>query len=743
MPASLLRALQGAFPGTSRPRTWLGLVLVPVLVAGLLTWAFWSPLTNHGVAAAAVVNLDEPVKVGEQLVPLGRQLADNLVNGDDKRYQWTLTDEEDAREGLRDGKYAAVVTVPRAFSARATSYATAEPMDATQATLQVETSPSAGLADPRAGRDVADAAVKALNTQVVRTYLDNVYVGFATLHEQMGEAADGADRLADGTGDLATGTRKLATGARGLAGGLGDLTTGSAQLAQGTGQAATGSARLATAAGQLSTGARQLANGTGRLADGATKLAGGLGKAARDTRKLPAATRKLADGARQVANGNRRLSDTAGPIADRIIDAIDDLPSADSVSAELNRLAEQCRRSDETEGDDFCAGLSQAADRLSAIAGDIDGMKARARSGAAEIKQSLGKLAGGAEQVADGTAQLATQSKALVGGIATAATGAKRLGDGIKEAGTGARKLSTGASALSQGATTLASGASRLDAGARRLATGAAQAAQGAKGLATGATRLYGGASQAEDGATALAKGLTDGLDQVPDYDETERRHLSEVAATPVAAPAAAGDELGGPVAAAFFLVFALWAGALATYLVIRAVPPFALTSRLSTWRLAGQAVLPGATVALVTGALLALGLAPFLDLGPGAALALLGVTLPAALSFTLLGQGLVALLGRTGHLIALAVLVLTLATGTLSSIPAPLAALQTLLPTHGAVTALRAVVTGADTGLAAGLAHLVLWLLVGLAATIFATERRRTLSPRRLRLDSRDLEPI
>ncbi|PZG54432.1 hypothetical protein C1I98_04035 [Spongiactinospora gelatinilytica] len=141
-----------------------------------------------------------------------------------------------------------------------------------------------------------------------------MYVGFATLHQQMGEAADDADRLADGTGDLA-------------------------------------------------------------------------------------ATRRLADGARQVADGNRRLYDTAAPIADRIIDAIDDLPSADSVSAELNRLAEQCRTSpsEETGGEDFCAGLSRAAGRLSAIAGDIDGMKARAGGGAAEIKQSLGKLAGGAE----------------------------------------------------------------------------------------------------------------------------------------------------------------------------------------------------------------------------------------------------------------------------------------------------------------------------------------------------------
>ncbi|MEW9549775.1 hypothetical protein [Nonomuraea sp. NPDC050783] len=741
MPASLPRAPHRAFPGT--PRTWLGLVLVPVLVAGLLTWAFWSPLTSHGVAGAAVVNLDEPVKAGGRTVPLGRRLADELVHGDDKRYQWTLTDERDAREGLRDGTYAAVVTVPRAFSARATSAATGEPLAATQATLRVETSPSAGLADPRAGRDVADAAVKALNTQVVRTYLDNVYVGFATLHEQMGEAADGADRLADGTGDLADGTGQLATGARTLATGLGDLRTGGAELARGTGQAAQGTARLATAAGQLSTGAGRLAAGTGKLAGGSAELSAGLAKAARDTRRLPAATRRLADGARQVADGNRRLADTAAPVADRIIAAIDDVPSAASATADLNRLAAQCEARAGDGSDGFCAGLSRAAGRLSSIAGDIDGMKARARSGATEIKQSLGALASGAEQVADGTAQLAGRSRTLTAGIASAATGARRLDKGVKAADAGARELATGAGALAKGATSLASGASRLDAGARRLATGTARAVEGATGLAGGAARLRGGASRAEDGATALARGLTDGLDQVPDYTETERRHLSEVAAAPVAAPSAAGDDLGGPVAATFFLVFALWAGALATYLVIRAVPPFVLTSRLPTRRLAVQAVAPGATVALVTGALLGLGLGPFLDLGLGGRLALLGVTLLAALAFTLLCQGLAASLGRAGHLLAVAVLVLTLATGTLSSIPAPLAALEPLLPTHGAVAALRAVVTGADTGLAAGLAHLVVWLLAGLAATVFATERRRTLSPRRLRLDGHDLRPV
>ncbi|MBB5783565.1 YhgE/Pip family protein [Nonomuraea jabiensis] len=738
MLASLSRVLDDAFPGTSRRWTWLALLLVPALVAGLLTWAFWSPSSSHGAAKAAVVNLDEPVTVDGRLVPLGRQLAAELVHGEDKRYEWVLTDTEDAGKGLRDGTYAASVTVPRTFSERATSSATGRPLEATQATLEVETSPEAALADASVSQDVADAAVRTLNTQVVETYLDNVYVGFTTLHEQMGKAADGADRLADGTGDLATGTRRLAGGARGLVAGLNDLRSGATQVAQGTGAIAQGSTRLATAAGQLATGATKLADGTGRLADGSHRLAGGLSKAARDTKQLPALTRRLADGARQVADGNRRLADTVTPVADRIVTAIDGVPSATDATNDLARLSARCRADAGSGGTDqqFCESLARASDRLSAVAGDIDGMKSRARSAAGEIKQSLNTLASGAEQVADGTAQLATRSKTLASGIASAATGARQLDTGIKAADKGARQLSAGAGQLSRGGTSLAAGATRLNTGAQQVAAGTAQAHKGAGDLASGADRLSGGAAKADDGATTLAKGLTDGLGEVPAYTSTEREHLSKVAATPVLAPASATGDLG-PIAGTFFLVLALWAGALATYLVIGAVPASALTSRLPTWRLAGRALIPGTVVAVVTGALLGLGLAPFLGLDLTGRLAFLAVTLLAALAFTALCQAAAAVLRRSGRLLSVAVLVLTVATGALSSIPAPLAAAEPLLPTHGAIIALRAIATGAGGDLAGGLAHLVVWLLIGLAGTFYATERHRALSPHDLRLDS------
>src|SRR5690606_3964751 len=107
--ANSARALSsGPVTGT----TCTGLIVIPVLVMGLLTWAFWAPDSDHGTATAAVVNNDKPVEVNGQMVPLGRELAGSLTHNEDSAFRWVLTDDEDAEEGLKSGKYAAVVTIP-------------------------------------------------------------------------------------------------------------------------------------------------------------------------------------------------------------------------------------------------------------------------------------------------------------------------------------------------------------------------------------------------------------------------------------------------------------------------------------------------------------------------------------------------------------------------------------------------------------------------------------------------------
>ncbi|GAA2795644.1 YhgE/Pip family protein [Crossiella cryophila] len=654
-------------------KTWAGLIAVPVIVMGLLAWAFHEPERAHGAATAAVVNNDEPVTVNGQIVPLGRELAGKLTHSKDSAYTWVLTSATDAADGLAQGRFTAVVTIPSDFSARASSTATAKPLQATKAVLDVRTSATAGALDPALADRVSQATRQALNNQIVETYLDNIYLGFSTLHDQLGQAADGADQLADGTGQLVPGTRKLADGAT----------------------------KLRTASAQLANGADQLATGTGQLATGSAQLSTGLTQAERDTAQLPKLTRQLAQGADAVAKGNEQLAATVLPLADRIIAAIDALPSAKSAAAEFQRLAQNCQAGG---GDPrFCQDLTRAAAKFSTDADKIDKAKATVRAAAVQTRDSIRALASGARQVATGTAQLADKSTALAKGIATAATGARQLDTGIRQANTGARQLATGSTQLAAGATELASGTGQLSEGTTKV----------------------------NDGAHQLAGKLDQGRDQVPAYTSAERAHLKTVAAEPTTATTASTP--AGALAITLFAALALWALALATYLVTRAVPDAVLTAREPTWRIIIRAAVPGATAAALAALAITAIAIPTLDLDLPGTLGFLAVALLAACAFVAVNQAVTAIFGRPGRLASLAVLVLGAATGVVSTLPEPLHDLAAYLPTHGAVLALRAAAIGTP-GLPAGITALLTWLTIGALATVLVTDRRRYLPLRRLR---------
>src|SRR5690349_15599036 len=97
--------------------TLVGLILVPLVVAGGFLWAGWNSSDRLGRVQAAIVNNDDPVTIDKQTVPLGRQLAGGLVSADDDpNFSWLITDDEDAAAGLASGAYAAVVTIPESFS---------------------------------------------------------------------------------------------------------------------------------------------------------------------------------------------------------------------------------------------------------------------------------------------------------------------------------------------------------------------------------------------------------------------------------------------------------------------------------------------------------------------------------------------------------------------------------------------------------------------------------------------------
>jgi len=500
-------------------RTWVGLVVLPILVMGLFLWAFWSPETNHGAATAAVVNNDHPVTVDGKIIPLGRELAGNLIHSA-SAYSWVLTDADDARDGLARGDYGAVVTIPENFSAKATSTAGADPLAAGRAELRVQTSNATGVADPLISTEIAQVVLRTLNQQIVQTYLENVYLSFATIHDQLGKAADGAAQLADG-------------------------------------------------ADKLKTGAGQLASGSGELSLG-------LGEA------------------------QRKVSVVTAPVGQ--------LPPPPP-----------------------------------------------------------GPLSGAASQI-----------EQLASGVNSAASGADQIHDGAQQLETGLGQLS--------------------------------------------------------DGAHQLAGQLAKGRDQVPAYDQAQRDRLKDVAATPAVAITDNTDV--GAAVAAVAVALALWACALGTYVITRAVPAAVLTSRERTWLIVARAAMPGVTVAVLAAVALSLILVPVLNITAGRWFELLGVTLLIALTFMALNQAVTAVFRRPGRYLSITVLVLALVTSLMSTIPAALHAVGGYLPTHAAILALRGVIIGSDIAVT-GIAQLGVWLALGVVGTVLVTEQRRVLRAKQLRLGS------
>lgn len=623
--------------------TWLtiaGILLVPLVVGGLLVWALWNPTERLGEVKAAVVNLDQPVKVNGQTVPLGRQLSAGLLDGEHDNFTWVLTDQKDAAKGLASGEYVSVVTIPENFSKAATSTA-GSPSDATQATIDVRTSADSKLVDPAISQAVTTTATSVLNKQLTSTYIENVYVGFNTLGEQLGKAATGADQLTSGLTQLASGTHQLADGA--------------APLASGT-------SSLAAGVSQLSDGASQLSDGLQQLSGGASSLAGGLQQLQQQTADLPAQTQALAGGSAGVSKGVQQTADGLGGLYTQCVAVY-------------------------TAQNEVCAGIKAV------------------QAGMTTPQGGNPSLTGLAASVADGNAKLAAGMPALTQGIGQAAGGAQQLAGGAAQSASGASALASGASQSADGAQQLASGMQQLSDGIPALASGADQSAAGAASLATG---------------------LHTAVKQLPSYDQGERTNLAKVAAEPVTQKTA-GDQAFGASSIPLFASVALWLGALATFLVLQALSRRALLTSRAAGRIALDGFLPAAALGVAQGVLVAAVMTPALGLDAGHWFGFAGLAAAAGIAFAAVNHGLVALFGGVGRFVSMLVVVVTLASGIVSTAPTFFDAALPWLPTSPATTALQGAVDGtADAW--RGLGGLLLWAALGFALALIAVARRRVI---------------
>ena len=662
-----------------KPITWLtilGVLLLPAAIGGILVTALQNPTERLDEMTAAIVNLDDPVEIDGQTAPLGRQLASGLVEGSDdldSNLSWVISNEDDAADGLADGTYQAVVTIPESFSKAATSAGNAisGEGDPEQATIQVTTPDDALLADDLITNQIATAATKTMGDTLSESTLENVLVGFTTIGDQIGDAA--------------TGALKLAKGARSAAKGAGELPDGAGQLADGAG-------KLNSGAAELSSGLGTLAGKTREVADGASQLGSGLTDGAGQLQKQGLVPQELLDGASDLAKGTAGLQQAADGTQQATAGVQE---GAGKLKTGLDGLAAQCSISGANAT--FCEQLTAVAD------------------GATDLKTGADTAATLSKTTADVAKPTAAGAKALSSGVATLAKKAPAaVAKQLRDAG-------KAASALGSGLDQLAGGIDQSKSGADQLASGAGQLKDGADKLADGSDELVDGLDELASGTGDLAGGLRDASEQLPSFSDQESSSLASVVADPVTADAG-DDTIFGPTAIPLLAAVVLWFGGLASFVVLRAHTAHTLTSRRSSASLALRGFAPAAIIGAVQGLLVALIVQFVASYDAGTWWAFAGTAVVAGIAFAAVNQALVAVFGGIGRWLAVLVGVLAVATGLISTIPGWLASLGGILPTQPAFA-------GLIEGSGGAIAALIVWGVLSLVVTTVAVALRRTAS--------------
>lgn len=366
----------------------------------------------------------------------------------------------------------------------------------------------------------------------------------------------------------------------------------------------------------------------------------------------------------------------------------------------------------------------------------------KAASGAHDLSNGLGTLSDGATQLSTGASQFSNGMWALQSQASTIPGNAQSLADGL--AGLSATctqvvvapaqaQFCGGLAQLSGGTAGLATGLGGLSDGITKLAAGSTDIATGVEGIASGTTAIAGG-------STELANGLDTAVENIPVYTKAETKKLSEVVTAPVALKDA-GNLSFGANSTPLYVVLSLWIGALAIFVGLRTLPQRLLESTRSSLSLATRSFVIPAVVGIAQGVAVAtvIAVANGYDLGEWASVAAIAALI--GIAFTATNQALNAVLGGFGRMVSLAVGILILVTGVISTVPALLDTLLGFTPANDAVTALQAVInSGNVSGFASAVTALVLWSLGGVLVTALAISRKRHVSITTL---SKETQPV
>lgn len=537
------------------PKLWvtmIGVALIPALYNLSFLGSMWDPYGNVDDLPVAVVNQDKSSTLNDQTLSIGDDMVDSMSKN--KALDYHFVSAEKAEEGLANGDYYMVITLPKNLSEKAASLLTDDPE---KLTINYQTTVGRSFVASKMSESAMTKLKDTVSKNITTTYTQAVFKSMSSLQDGLQEASDGGNELLSGSKQLksgsqtitdslntaASGSQTLADGTATLSSGLTTYTNGVSTLASGANELNSNSAALISGIAQLkesSTQVQRLVDGANSLTDGLQQLATSTTLSAEETKNI----QSLISGLPQLNAGIQQLNTSVSEVSLNI--------DTTKISTALNDIASQATgilSAEEKDSSDRLAAIqataayqsldaSQQAELVNALNTSGNSVSQQAQQILKDAKAmqvalaALSSLSSKVTELQAGVSQIASQSNIALPGSVAALTklsagltkvntvtttqlvpGSSQIASGVSTLNT---KLSSGANELLTGATTytnavsqIASGANQLVANNNQLTSGASQLQSGAEALASGSSQLAAGSGTLTSGLTTLTSGLS------------------------------------------------------------------------------------------------------------------------------------------------------------------------------------------------------------------------------------------
>ncbi len=509
--------------------TMIGVALVPALYNLSFLGSMWDPYGRVNDLPIAVVNHDKPAKRADKSLTIGNDMVDKMSKSKDLEYHFVSA--KQAQEGLKEGDYYMVITLPEDLSQRAATLLNPEPQ---KLTIRYQTSKGHGMVAAKMGETAMAKLKESVSQNITKTYTSAVFSSMTDLQSGLKEASAGSQALASGAKTAQAGSQTLSTNLAALTGASQQFQQGTGRLTSGLTTYTDGVNQVKNGLGTLSTDIPNYLNGVSRLSQRASQLNQGLSQLTQAT----TLSDEKAKGIQSLIVGLPVLNQGIQQLNTELSTLQPPNLNADELGNSLGAIAQAAKQviAEETAAQNEELSALQATSVYQSLTAEQQGElaaalsqsdKSQTVSAAQTILSSVQTLSTSLqslsqedqskqlEQLKEAVAQIANQSNQALPGASSALTElstglAKVNGSLNQQVLPGSNQLTTGLAQLNRYNTAIGSGVIKLSEGANALSSKSGELLDGSHQLSEGATKLADGSSQLSQGGHQLTSGLTE-----------------------------------------------------------------------------------------------------------------------------------------------------------------------------------------------------------------------------------------